>query len=805
MVKRFGLWILFGFGILVFGFMLGCADQQNLPEVLTVTGRSPALNASSVSSTEALSATFKYSINKTGITASNLFSTYLGYHSSHTAGTPQVSSISWSPNDKTLTASLTGWSGVSGTQVYIVPRANVLKDAFGNVAQTSLIIWKFSLNSSVTTSTTSTTNTSTTTNTTTTTQASGPTISGTAKALAGDVSSLSSSGIFRIAAADTYVAVPSATVRIGTINSAGTWEPVVGLQTTTASDGSFSIQSSNIEASKNYIIQISKTTEAGTGMLQMAGQVLATSTSASKEVNPDSTVMSRVVAEKVVAEIGSLVAGSVLDNSDVASTVTIIDGTIDKTITKLATSPSVVVAASAYKEATILTGSTSFNAYVTSVDTSNTEAYIDKLVLGKQFAEPSSLTAAQIKTKIKNIAASFNPQIYEVMVQRSPGILDGLVTAVQDGNTASIQEIFDARAATFYLPSGGAQDPFAPLQAEYTNSDPTDYVATLNTTISAASTSIQNGTAVNQALIIAFGDKINDGTTLTADEQLNALAMIYVIFDKVLKPAADANVGVGIPVLIKPFYSSLEVSANGVLRYYSSSFAGTSKDSQSITWLSLQMGLGLSEGDTFEAGSLVAPDGTQYDDIIEIDPSSQGKQYLQGLTDYAELDIPPFGSPQDYNYSQMVDVSDDAKNGIWQVTITTSAGATYIRDVYVLNTVISGEAIQNLAVAGSALNDSTAVTVAEESVVTWDSADMTLPSGITQMYYVFVEVVDASDNSTKGLVFDMHKSGGTTSTSYTLPKLGAGTYRVGVNVEVVDANEISLTGGALSSGLIQIQ
>jgi len=65
--------------------------------------------------------------------------------------------------------------------------------------------------------------------------------------------------------------------------------------------------------------------------------------------------------------------------------------------------------------------------------------------------------------------------------------------------------------------------------------------------------------------------------------------------------------------------------------------------------------------------------------------------------------------------------------------------------------------------------------------------------------------VDASDNSTKGLVFDMHKSGGTTSTSYTLPKLGAGTYRVGVNVEVVDANEISLTGGALSSGLIQIQ
>ena len=176
MFKRFGLWILFGFGILVFGFMFGCADQSNVPEVLTISSKTPAAGATGVSSLESLVATFKYPVSKSSITASNFLTDYAEYGSGHTAGTPTIASLSWSNSDKTLTLAISGWSNITSAgikasstaskEVEIVAQSNKIKDIFNNIFSGTL--WDYSIGYTPTTTTTTSTSTTTTTSASTT-------------------------------------------------------------------------------------------------------------------------------------------------------------------------------------------------------------------------------------------------------------------------------------------------------------------------------------------------------------------------------------------------------------------------------------------------------------------------------------------------------------------------------------------------------------------------------------------------------------------------------------------------------------
>jgi len=174
MFKRFGLWILFGFGILVFGFMVGCADQTNVPEVLTITSRTPASGATDVSSTESLIATFKYPVNSSGITAANFLTDYAEYGSGHTAGVPTIASLSWSNENKTITIGISDWSNIvsagikavstASKEVEIVAQSGKIKDIFNNIFSGTL--WSYSIGYTPTTTTTTTTTTTSTTTTT---------------------------------------------------------------------------------------------------------------------------------------------------------------------------------------------------------------------------------------------------------------------------------------------------------------------------------------------------------------------------------------------------------------------------------------------------------------------------------------------------------------------------------------------------------------------------------------------------------------------------------------------------------------
>jgi hypothetical protein len=167
----------------------GCQQSGEIPEILKIDNRTPALGASEIVPNQTLSITFNFPIDFIKITKDNLFSEYLGYGPSHSAGEPTVTSISWSADYKTLTIAISGWSAITASSakvsasqgnVEIVPKSGKMKDIFGN--DTSATLWMFyvgegsgptsTTTTTITTTTTTggpTTSTSTTTTSTTTT------------------------------------------------------------------------------------------------------------------------------------------------------------------------------------------------------------------------------------------------------------------------------------------------------------------------------------------------------------------------------------------------------------------------------------------------------------------------------------------------------------------------------------------------------------------------------------------------------------------------------------------------------------
>jgi hypothetical protein len=113
---------------------------------LKIVDRTPALEVSGIAPDQTLSITFNFPIDFIKITKDNLFTDYFGYGSSHNAGKPTVTSISWSTNFKILTIEISGWSGVDpldtqGAAVHVVPRSGKVKDIFGNI--TSATLWDY--------------------------------------------------------------------------------------------------------------------------------------------------------------------------------------------------------------------------------------------------------------------------------------------------------------------------------------------------------------------------------------------------------------------------------------------------------------------------------------------------------------------------------------------------------------------------------------------------------------------------------------------------------------------------------------
>jgi hypothetical protein len=140
-----GLVGLLGIGIL----MSGCQQAQELVSVLKITSISPAVDATDVSSTELLSITFNFGIDNTGITKENFFTEYAEFVSgSHTAGSPEVTSLAWSNNQRTMTINLTGWAnlgqGLGNNQVSI-RATNQLKDVYNNTLGSAPTLWRFRL------------------------------------------------------------------------------------------------------------------------------------------------------------------------------------------------------------------------------------------------------------------------------------------------------------------------------------------------------------------------------------------------------------------------------------------------------------------------------------------------------------------------------------------------------------------------------------------------------------------------------------------------------------------------------------
>lgn len=140
--------------ILMFAF-LGCGKGREV-EVLQITEREPALDASGVSALQTLLIAFNFPIDHTGMTKDNFFTEYAALGPSHTAGDPTVQSLSWTPESKTLKIEISGWSGIpagaiqaastSGKAIHIIPREGKIKDVFNNVLDVSTPLWRCSQN-----------------------------------------------------------------------------------------------------------------------------------------------------------------------------------------------------------------------------------------------------------------------------------------------------------------------------------------------------------------------------------------------------------------------------------------------------------------------------------------------------------------------------------------------------------------------------------------------------------------------------------------------------------------------------------
>lgn len=126
----------------------GCQQTVDHPPALKISERSPALNATEVAETAALSATFSFQIVSAQITKDNFLTEYAEFGASHTAGDPTMTSMVWSSDSKSVSISISGWSDVStlaASVVHIVPRSEKIKDVFGNNLYTSLDLWKYSI------------------------------------------------------------------------------------------------------------------------------------------------------------------------------------------------------------------------------------------------------------------------------------------------------------------------------------------------------------------------------------------------------------------------------------------------------------------------------------------------------------------------------------------------------------------------------------------------------------------------------------------------------------------------------------
>ena|GEM_PF-3190187 len=130
--------------------VVGCSQQQgDLPDILQIVSVTPAQDATDVATDEALVVVFNFSIDNAAITKSNFFSEYAEMVSgTHTAGTPEIESLQWSEDGKTLTIRITNWSnygqGADNNQVAI-RATNRIKDVFGNVMHSAPILWRFRL------------------------------------------------------------------------------------------------------------------------------------------------------------------------------------------------------------------------------------------------------------------------------------------------------------------------------------------------------------------------------------------------------------------------------------------------------------------------------------------------------------------------------------------------------------------------------------------------------------------------------------------------------------------------------------
>jgi uncharacterized delta-60 repeat protein len=128
----------------------GCGKQSGpLPEVLTIEGRLPALDASNVVSGETFSITFKFPIEKKDLSLGDLFSSF---GPGHTAGSPDLSSatLSWTPHQHTATIEgIKGWSdygkGTGPGIVEVLAPEGKIKDIFGNELRAGNVLWQYSM------------------------------------------------------------------------------------------------------------------------------------------------------------------------------------------------------------------------------------------------------------------------------------------------------------------------------------------------------------------------------------------------------------------------------------------------------------------------------------------------------------------------------------------------------------------------------------------------------------------------------------------------------------------------------------
>ena len=137
-------------GLLGIGMVIsGCEQPGVVPDVLKIESVSPELDATNVSSTESLSVTFNFPIDTRGMTKENVCTDYCQLISgSHTAGTPEVTKLAWSNENRTMTLNVIGWSklGQGGDNNRVAIRANNrIKDIYGNTLGSEPVLWRYRL------------------------------------------------------------------------------------------------------------------------------------------------------------------------------------------------------------------------------------------------------------------------------------------------------------------------------------------------------------------------------------------------------------------------------------------------------------------------------------------------------------------------------------------------------------------------------------------------------------------------------------------------------------------------------------